>query len=103
MPRTPARRWPTPAPLIQRCLSASAYQRSALRPPRHRELDAPRRSFQEHRTLDLHEAGRRGRREPVAEIGRILADQCGDDAGEALEIHLHEIARGGARDVADAV
>src|SRR5262245_65859012 len=72
-------------------------------PPRRPELDAPLRTLQEHRTLELEEAGRRARREPIAQVGRILADQRGEDAGQPLEVHLYEVARGGVRDIADEV
>ena len=73
---------------------------SALGPAGRRQLDAPVRALQVHGPLELHEPGRGPGRDPVAQVGRVLAHERCHDASETAQLYLHEVARGRARDVA---
>src|SRR2546426_1322560 len=70
-------------------------------PARRRQLDAPDWALQVHRPLELHERGRGPGRDPVAQVGRVLAHERRHDPGETAQFYLYEVARGRARDVAD--
>src|SRR5262245_36445535 len=64
-----------------------------FRPSGARELDAPDRALGVERPLEFHEGRWKGRgRDPVAQVGRLLADDRGQDTHHAAELEVDQPA-----------